>query len=775
MNTLWSGRAWIGRLAGPCVAHARAVAAFWVLAVVLGFTGAVGLPALLFSGSGDIPGSESQRVDALLHAQFLHPRTQLLVLSLRSPDLDRERGAATALFRSLYRLLRQSPLVADVVIEENLRDRRLLPGPGSGHIAIIALDAGTLREAEQAIPHLRAAVEPVLRAARARHPDLVWAMTGRAVLGYDLNRFNAEDTTRAEATALPLTLLILTLAFGSLAAAGLPLTLGLASTAVTLGIIGVAARYTVVSSLAQSVVSMLGLALGIDYSLFVVHRYRQQILQNGHEHAEVADVAMRRAAIVGAMGNAGPVVFASGLAVLIGMSGLLLTPLMETRSIGLGGCLMVAVAMLATFTLLPALLALLGNRVEWPLSLSRRLQGDGSRRRWQRWADAVMRHPLIGASLGLAVLLLLAWPGVYTRIGFPEGPFLPQQLEFRRGMDLLQTMQLKGLLSPLQIVLTDTAGGSALTSERVPALLDFTARLRADPRIAIVQGPFSLNDTWSAARYQRIYADIDEAYARLPVVRKYFVSRDTRHLLLQVIPRTDCTLEETKQLAREIPAQMTIAGLRIALGGQPVYYNDFDTAVKAAYGRSIGFVLLASCVVLMAVFRAPLVAAKALALNALSVLAGYGVVVFVFQLGHGSEWLGVGAPTEVVPLTIPLLIFCLLFGLSMDYEVFLLSGVREAYRLTGDNSASIRTALADSGAVITSAALIMVVVFGAFAFARVVLVQMLGLGLAVAVLVDATLIRTLLGPALMRIAGRWNWWPDRDATGQQSPDASRRS
>jgi RND superfamily putative drug exporter len=204
---------------------------------------------------------------------------------------------------------------------------------------------------------------------------------------------------------------------------------------------------------------------------------------------------------------------------------------------------------------------------------------------------------------------------------------------------------------------------------------------------------------------------------------------------------------------------MDIPGMRIELGGQPVYYNDFDVAMKAAYGRSIGFVLFITCLVLLLVFRAPLVAVKALVLNALSVLAGYGVVVWVFQQGHGSAWLGVSGPTGVVPLTIPLLIFCILFGLSMDYEVFLLSRARAAFQRTGDNTASVREALADTGSVITSAALIMVAVFGAFAFARVVLVQMLGVGLAAAVLVDATVIRCLLGPALMRVAGGWNWWP----------------
>jgi RND superfamily putative drug exporter len=225
------------------------------------------------------------------------------------------------------------------------------------------------------------------------------------------------------------------------------------------------------------------------------------------------------------------------------------------------------------------------------------------------------------------------------------------------------------------------------------------------------------------------------------------------------IPCRDCTLEQAKAVARDIPSWMTIPGLAAQVGGQAQDHNDYDVAMRATYSVTIGFVLAASGGLLLLAFRAPLVAAKALVLNALSVLAGYGVVVLVFQLGHGSAWLGVAAPTGVVPLSIPLLIFCILFGLSMDYEVFLLSRARDAYLRTGDNPSSVRDALADTGSVITSAALIMVAVFGAFASARVVLVQMIGVGLAVAVLVDATIIRTLLGPAMMQLAGRWNWWP----------------
>jgi RND superfamily putative drug exporter len=713
----------LAALGAFCAKHARAVIAAWAVVIVAAAVAAHRAPEMLFSGAGDIPDSPSLRVDELLRKEFPNPRSHLLILALRSASLEREPGAVDALVESLRDRWEKDPLVAEVIVEEDIPNRRLRPAKGTGHIVIVSAKADNTREAERAVPRIRAVAEPLLTAAKALHPDLEWAITGRAALTYDLSLFDAQDTKNAELRALPLTLIVLVFAFGSLVAATVPVIVGLAGMALTLGTVWILAHAFVISDLVESVASMIGLALGIDYSLFLLYRYRQEAQRDGDGGN----------AIERAMAGAGPVILYSGLTVLIGMAGLVATPLVQTRSIGLGGCLVVAMTVLLALTLLPAILSIAGSaRLEWPRFLSSRLQGRG-RERWERWANLVTRHPVVAAVAGVATLLLLAAPGLQTRFGFPEADFLPQELEYARGLKMLERMSLQGLVLPLPIVLTDTAGGRALTDERVPELLAFAGRLRRDPCVSIVLGP-------------------------IDVIDSQYVSRDQRRILMHVIAR-DCRLQDLKALARAIPSWLEIPGLKAEVGGQAQYYNDIDDSMKTTYALSIGFVLAATSALLLAAFRAPLVAVKALVLNALSVLAGYGVVVYVFQLGHGSAWLGVHAPTEATPVTVPLMIFCIVFGLSMDYEMFLLSRARTAYLRTGDNTASVREALADTGAVITSAALIMVVVFGAFAFARVVLVQMIGLGLAVAVLVDATIIRSLLGPALMQVAGRWNWWP----------------
>jgi RND superfamily putative drug exporter len=729
--------------------------AAWACFLLLALPAARRAPSLLRSGSGDIAGSPSLRADSLLRADFPMPYSQLLVLALRggrTAEWD-----SSSLLPALTRAFNGLPEVAAAQASPDFLDPRLRPAPGSGAVIMIGVKAASVREAEQAIPKVRTAAEVILAPAKAADPGLEWAVTGRSALTYDLNLFNAKDVTRAETRVLPLTLIILLLAFGSLAAAAAPMLMGIFTTGLSLAAVGLLARHWPLSNLAQNVSGMIGMAVGIDYSLLLIHRYRE-ILSGipAGEPSPNARLARRKRAMTAAIGTAGKAVFYSGLTVLIGLGGLLFTPLMETQSIGWGGCAVVLASVACALTLLPPALVLLGPALDWPAA-SRRItasaRGDG----WERWSGWVMRRAPFCALAGAALVALMAWPGRLTRFGFPEERFLPAELEFMRGLRMLEDMRLGGLIAPVNVILT--AGDSILTPSRIPDLLAFSARLRSDSAVGRIFGPLDLADHWPPEKYRKLYADPAAALERIPSIGEYFLSRDGRSLLMQILFKPGVGLDDAKRLARDIPGWMGIPGLRMEMGGQAVYYNDFDEAMRSAYAPCVAFVLIVSFAALLLFFGSPLVAFKALILNGLSVLAGYGMVVFVFQLGHGHTLFGTPGPSQVVPLTIPLLLFCILFGLSMDYEVFLISRIREAYAAGGDNTRAVSEGLAATGPTITSAALIMAAVFGAFAFARVVVAQMLGLGLAVAVLVDATLIRVLLLPALMKMAGRWNWWP----------------
>jgi putative drug exporter of the RND superfamily len=769
----------LGRVASR---HPWVLLGIWTLIAVAASIGAGKVPALLFSGSGDIPASPSMRTDSLLRADFDNPYSQLLALAIRSPgdplfsdpvDPDAADSPAAGIAASLEKALEALPQVRAVMTPRSVLDKRVLPAPGTGMLVLIGVKASGIRDAEQAIPVVRRVVDSVLGPVRTAHPALRWAVTGRSALTYDINLFNAKDTAEAEFRVIPLTLIILLFAFGSVVAAGVPVLLGILSTTVSLGIVFLMARHWAFSNLIQNVSSMIGLAVGIDYSLIIIHRYREALANlvkaggkadgkaDAKADGKAVDRALRSEALAESLATAGKAVFFSGLAVMIGLGGMLFTPLMETRSIGWGGCIVVMTSVAAALTFLPALLVVLGPILDWPKAVSRRFGGGGRGRRWEAWSHWVMKHAPWCAVAGLAAIAVLSLPGRHTRFGFPEGPFIPRELEFSRGFAMLDTMGMQGLVRPINIILTSRDGGPALTAAKVDSLYAFSTRIRKDAAVARIFGPVDLADGWPVEKYRALYADLETAAERAPFLKEFFLARDGRSLLMQVMLKPEVGLEQEKRLAREIPAWLHVPQTALDMGGQAVYYNDFDKAMIASYLPCLAFVLAVTLAALLLFFRSPLVSIKALVMNALSVSAGYGVVVWVFQLGHGHALFGAQGPAEVVPLTIPLMLFCILFGLSMDYEVFLLSRMREAFQRTGDNEASVAEGLAATGPMITSAALIMAAVFGAFAFARVVVVQMLGLGLAVSVLVDATLIRVLLVPAFMKMAGRWNWWPSR--------------
>ena len=736
-----------------CWKHARSVILLWLLATATAavFTGK--LAERLLSGAGDIPASASLRVDRLLSSHFGRGDAQSLILVFRSASLDSEPADLSALLDKLSARLTSRRSVESAISERDFEDPRIKPKAGTGHLLLIDLSTKGMQATEQQVSKIRAAVRPVFWAAKARHQDLEWAITGRAALTDDLNRFDAEDTARAEIRALPLSLLILIFAFGSVMSSLLPLILALASRTVVLGLVFILAGSTDVANLAFSVVTMLSISLGIDYSLFLTHRYRRELERIEAENPEYQGLERDELAMRSAMSQSGSAVFYSAAIVAIGIGSLLATPLMQTRSVGLGGLLAVMVTLVASMTLVPAILRLVRPAVlEWPSFISRHTKGERSRKFWSRWARVVEERPALAIAASLALLLAMAAPALQTRIGFPESQFLPPELEFSRGLQMLDGMELKGLSSPIVVIVSDTQGKRALNPERAPLLAAFAARLEREPAVRFVQGPVAATPQESST------GTIDETVGGA-LQRNAFVSRDRSRLLFLAVPSSDSTLAELRELSGRIPTWLNENGLTVEVGGQAQYYSDFDRTVLASYPITVGLVLFMSALALLLVFQAPLASAKAILLNLFSVAAGYGIVVLVFQLGYGSEWFGVATPTEVVPITVPLLIFCFLFGLSMDYEIFLLSRVRTVFDQTGDNARSIREGLADTGSVITSAALIMVAVFGAFAFARDVIVQMIGLGLAVAVFVDATVIRSALGPALMQVAGRWNWWP----------------
>jgi len=668
-------------------------------------------------------------------------------------------GPGRLVLDSLLDGLIHEPYVRGVVSYPSTNDSTFLSRDRRSTFVIVALNLPTSDSAGALVPVARRAVRQIL----ARIPDgprYTALVTGRAPLDLDVRSVVTDDSARGEKALLPLTLIILVLAFGALVAAALPLVVGVLAIAISLTLIGLIARITPMSVFVLNMTTMIGLGVGIDYSLLVVTRFREELGRG----------LPRREAAIATMVTAGEAVVTSGLTVVVGFGALLLTPAIETRSVGLGGLIVVAVAVLLSVTLLPALLALLGREIDRPRWMARRLAWYHAPQIWEKWARTLSRHPIRAMAYGGFTIALLTLPVFWIRIGLPSRHWWPSGTEAGRGLDVLSRMGVAGYIQPIRILVEAPERRTMVQAQSLRGLRALSDSLRADPRVREVRSLVDLEPGQSLLAYSVLYSDLESARREYPDFLDAYLSSDRRLTLMDVILADTTSLTSAQSVvvrARELartPLRST-RGLDIKVGGYAAAAYDFQEDLLELFPELVGLILSATVIMLALAFRSVLVPIKAIIMNTLSVSATFGLIVLVFQLGFGSAAFGLDGPTSAVFVVVPVLVFAVVFGLSMDYEVFLLSRIKEAYDRSGRNTQATMEGLSATASVITSAALVMILVFGIFAFARVLAMQLLGFGLAVAVLLDATVIRMVLVPAFMQAMGRWNWWPGVGAGG----------
>jgi RND superfamily putative drug exporter len=582
-------------------------------------------------------------------------------------------------------------------------------------------------------------------------PGLQVGLAGGPAFYGDVQTVSESDLRRSELISLPLAAIALLLVFGSVVAAALPLAVGGAAVAAALAGIFIVANLTAMSIFVLNLATLLGLGLGVDYSLLMTSRFREELEARGRRPDAVEE------AIVATVGTAGRAVFFSGVTVLLGLLGLVLFDFMILRSVGIAGAIVVALAVTAALTLLPALFAFVGVRLD---SLRvRRVVGtpreDGP---WARLANWVMARPVAVLVPTLGVLLLLGVPFLHVQLNAPDSRILPETVDSRIWFDRLEQAFGPGPFAP--IVLAVRTDGPATSPANVAALYDYTRRLSADPRVATVDSLVDVDPRLTLQQYQLLYASPTGPPDRF--VQEALAST-TKGNLTSITITTNYGPNDApgRQLVRDLRSGTGVlappAGMTVLVGGGAADVEDVVTGIGADFPRTAAFILVSTFVVLFLLLRSVILPIKAVVMNALSILASFGALVWIFQDGNLGQLLGT-RPLGFVETTQPVILFCVLFGLSMDYEVFLLTRMRESWDATHDNRTAVAHGLERSGRIVTSAALIVVVVAGSFAFADIVLIKALGLGIAIAVALDATVVRALLVPATMRLIGDWNWW-----------------
>nr|WP_251035746.1 MMPL family transporter [Paenibacillus sp. ISL-20] len=571
-------------------------------------------------------------------------------------------------------------------------------------------------------------------------------ITGNTAIFADMNQAVKSDIIHAEMVGIPAALLILAVVFGTLTAAILPLLAGVASVVVTMGILYfVALADGSISNFLPNVVTMLGLAVGIDYALLVVSRFKEEM------RARSGDVGT---ALAVTCATAGKAVMFSGAAVLIGFVAMSFIDLPIFRSFSIGGITVVLLSVLAGNTLLPALLGVLGPRIETlPLfpAAYRTLRARQTSGMWRKLSRFVMAHPVTISIAAIGLLLVAIYPVRHLNIAIPAAEVLPPAYESRYGHDLLIQAYDERELNSIVVAVELPASYEDFRS--IELMKAYTDEIRMMPGVKQVESYLSIGrgSVAEASKYLS-REDIRQQLEQHRFVRGNMAA-------VAVIPEYGESHALTMQLVRALRT-MDTNELTTYVTGSPAYKLDIIEVIHQNISFVLIFVFVVTYVILLLAFRSIVLPLKASIMNMLSLGAGLGIVVWVFQEGIGAQWLGVSSTGSIFAL-LPILIFCVVFGISMDYEVMMLSRMMENYERTGDNEFSTAEGLESTGGLITSAALILAVVVGAFVFTDNEVMKAIGLGLTAAVLLDATVIRVLLVPAFMKMMGKANWWSPR--------------
>ncbi len=708
-----------GPLARVCARRPWFVVGAWLLLLLFGGFFARDLGDVVNSNFAFYFTPESVKGSHLIEDRLRGPKLASEIVMVQSPDKTVDDPAFESFVGGLLSDIRDlkskdgSPAVASVTSFYEARYAALVSADRYLTILPVSMNAPATESATSAVPLIK-----LLKGYNGRDGFTVLT-AGEGSLNNEWMGVAESDLRKAESIGLPIAMLVLILVFGAVVAAGLPLVLAVFAIALALGITALLGRLFAIDTIVENMITMVGLAVGIDYSLLVVERFREE-RRLGREKTD---------AIATAGATASKAVLFSGGTVIVSLLGLMILPEKTFRSISMGASLVVVCAVAAGLTLLPAVLGLLGDRVS---ALSLRLPGRrpwptaSESPFWARIAGLVMAHPLVSVVWVVALLVAAAVPFFTMRTGFSGIGMVPHDTDVYRAYQTLDQEFSAGLIAPLEIVIDAPDVTSPAMQQSINRLV---SRLQTDKAF----GPPSVEVNQAG----------DLALVSVPVNGDFAAK---------------AAMDAVKRVRNEyVPSLFSGSDARVLVSGESALILDVLNMASDYTPIVFGLVLGLSFLLFLLLFRSIVIPVSAIIMNLFSVGATYGLLVLVFQHGFLNELLGF-QQVETIEFWVPILLFATLFGLSMDYHVFLLSRIKERFDETGDNKEAVYFGVRHTGRIITGAALIMVTVFASFAMGRMGQLQQMGFGLSVAVIIDATIVRTVLVPAVMTLLGRWNWY-----------------
>ncbi|MCF6137311.1 MMPL family transporter [Pseudalkalibacillus berkeleyi] len=560
--------------------------------------------------------------------------------------------------------------------------------------------------------------------------DFKASLTGGAVISEDMNEASQNDLKRAEAIGIPAALVILLFSFGGVVAAIIPLLIGIISVVSSLGILYFLGLELDLSIFLLNVVPMIGLALGIDFALLLVNRFREEIKRNSIEQA--INVSIQ---------TAGRSIAFSGLCVFLGLSSMLFIDIDIFQTVAIGGMVVVILSVICALTFLPAILGMIGPNInKWMVLKTKEKKVSN----WYRFAKFVMHRPMTMLMLSLLILITAILPLANLNLTIPEAEALPESYESRQAFETFKNTFGEQELYPVTMIVD---GNDALIKQdKLNDIEELQAKLEDEKIVDRIESLFSTTNL-SAKQIQSM-VDSETLPEEIQGALNAFVQEDKS--ILRIYLNVDTTSEMAKDFVRDWNGSYN--GYELILGGNSTFTQEIFDEIYNKAPYAVGFVLISTYFILLIAFRSLFIPLKAILMNVISLSATFGIIVWIFQEGHFVD------PTNGIGLMIPVFTFGIVFGLSMDYEVFLISRIQEYYHESKDNDYATLMGLTSTSKIITSAALIMIVVTGAFAFTGVVPVKQMGVSIALAIFLDATLVRMVLVPSLMKLMGHWNWW-----------------